>query len=426
MKIAKYKILILLLFYVVASSAQNNINSPYSRFGLGILHGKNINTELMGMGGVAFAINDPTMVNPANPASYAAFDSTSFIFDASLIGSIENLKTNQESERSSSMTLNYVLLGFPITNWWRASLGVMPYSKIGYDVQLTVELDYFSDVVNNLTGDGGLNQFYIGNAFKITKNLKVGFDATYVFGEGNRSSIVYYPDSLFIRSTKQNNSTTGADFIFDYGLQYDIHLSDKRLVRIGLVYANTFKMKATRSSIGYTMNGGYGSYTEAIQDTIYYNPNEKGEIVIPQQVGVGLTFIESNRWQLSADFAWQQWDKFEVFGQSDSLTNAWRVAVGGQYTPKFTSISNYFTKMTYRAGFNYEKTYLYLFGTQISQYGISFGLSLPLKNSKSGIDIGFEFGKVGTTENNLLQTNFVNFSLGISIFESWFNKRKYN
>ena len=75
MKIAKFNIVIFLLFFSFALTAQNTINSPYSRFGLGILHGKNINTVSMGMGGVGIAINDPTMVNPANPASYAAFHS---------------------------------------------------------------------------------------------------------------------------------------------------------------------------------------------------------------------------------------------------------------------------------------------------------------------------------------------------------------
>jgi hypothetical protein len=426
MKIAKFNILFVLLIFSVALSAQNSINSPYSRYGLGALHGKNINTVSMGMGGVGIAINDPTMVNPANPASYAAFDSTSFIFEASLIGNFDNLKTNTASEKSSYMTLNYVFLGFPISKWWKTSLGVMPYSKIGYDVKITVELDNFSNVVNDLMGDGGLNQFYWGNGFNIGKNLKLGFDATYVFGEGSRSSLVYYPDSLYIKSTKTENTTTGKDFIFDYGLQYDIHLSKNRLLRIGLVYANTFYMKATRESIGYTLFGGYGEFTEDIQDTIFYNPDEQGLIVIPQQAGIGVTLLKNNSWLVSADFAWQQWKKFEAFGQNDSLKNAWRLSVGGQYTPKNTSISNYLTKMTYRAGFNYENTYLYLFGHQISGYGISFGLGLPLKNSKSGIDIGFEFGKIGTTEDNLLQTNYVNFSLGISIFESWFNKRKYN
>ena len=380
----------------------------------------------MGMGGVGFAINSPTMVNPANPASYAAFDSTSFIFEASLIGNFDNLKTNQASEKSSYMTLNYVFLGFPVTKWWKTSLGMMPYSKIGFDVKITVELNYFSNVVNDITGSGGLNQFYWGNGFNIGKNLKIGFDASYIFGKGNRNSLVYYPDSLYIRSTNIQNSTTGSDFIFDYGLQYDIHFNESRMMRIGLVYANTFYMNATRNSIAYTLLGGYGDYTATIKDTIYNNPDEKGLIVIPQQAGVGLSYQKTGRWMVSADFAWQQWEKFEAFGATDSLRNAWRIAAGGQYTPKFTSISNYFTKITYRAGFNYEKTYLYLFGTQISQYGISFGLSLPLKNSKSGIDFGFEFGKIGTTENNLLQTNYVNFSIGISIFESWFNKRKYN
>lgn len=426
MKIAKYNILFILILSSLILPAQNKINSPYSRFGLGILHEKNINVQLMGMGGVSLAMADPTMVNPANPASYAVFDSTSFIFEASLSGYMQNLKTVTDAERSSNMTLNYILFGFPINRWWKTSLGVMPYSQIGYDVKITVEVDNFSNIVHSMQGDGGLNQFYWGNGFKIGKKLRLGINSTYLFGQGNRSSLVYFPDSVYIRATKVTQSTEGADFIFDYGLQYDFQLKNYQLITVGLVYANTFYLRSTRNSIGYTMNGGYGDFVEDVQDTIFNTPDVKGLIILPNRFGTGITYQKKGRWIIGADFEWQQWKKFEAFGQSDSLNNAWRLAFGGQYTPKNTSISGFFSRVNYRFGFRYDDSYLSLFGKNITEYGISFGLGIPLKNSKTGIDFGIEFGKNGTIENNLMQTNFVNFSLGISIFESWFNKRKYN
>ncbi len=84
-----------------------------------------------------------------------------------------------------------------------------------------------------------------------------------------------------------------------------------------------------------------------------------------------------------------------------------------------------FKRITYRAGLRYNQSYLDFNGTQINEFGISFGFGFPMKKSKTGIDLGFEIGRRGTTNNNLIQENFVNVLLGISIQEHWFHKRKY-
>ena len=170
----------------------------------------------MGMGGLSLAVAEPTLLNPANPASFGAIDSSSFIIEISFNGYMQTLKTITNAERSSNMTLNYLFLGFPISKWWKTSLGMMPFSKIGYNVKLTIELPYFSNIVNSIEGDGGLNQFYWGNAFKVGKNLRLGIDGAYLFGNGSRSSLVYYPDSIYIRSTKITSNTKCSDFIFVY------------------------------------------------------------------------------------------------------------------------------------------------------------------------------------------------------------------
>lgn len=423
MKEIKAGILVLLLFTGFLGYAQK-INSPYSRYGLGILHGKNVNTPLRAMGGISIGVWNPTLINPGNPASYGKFDSTAIIFEVGVIGNFTNLTNSVQSESSSFATLSYVFVGFPITKWWRSSLGVLPYSKVGYDVKVIVPIENFSDVTNQFNGDGGLNRFFWGNAFNIGKNLRVGIDADFLFGEANRNSVIYFPDSLLIFGTKTQSSTRGSDFIFDYGLQYDFHLKNDRLLTLGLIYSNTFYLKAKREYSAYTFTGGVDD-VEYIRDTIVYEPEEEGLVILPDKVGVGFMYAEKDRWLIGADFEWQNWEKFESFGNTDSLTNAWRISIGGQFIPKHTSISSLFKRMAYRVGFRYESSYLNIFGNQINEYGISFGFGFPMRKSNTELDLSFEAGRRGTTNDGLIQSNYINVTFGVSIHENWFHKRKY-
>lgn len=425
MRIIKIHLILILTVLSLNINAQTGINSPYSRYGLGQLHGENLNTATLSMGGLSIGVHDPTAVNPANPASYGSLDSSSFLFELGVAGNITSLKTTQLSESGYDATLSYIFAGFPITRWWRSGVGIMPYSKIGYNVEVVIEVENFSDVVHSFTGDGGLNQIFWGNGFNISKNFRAGVDITYLFGQSSRSSMIYYPDSAFIFGTKVESKIRGGGFIFDYGLQYDIVINSTTQATIGLTYANKFDLNAKRSYLSKTITGGYGDEVETVKDTVEYIPDEKGTIVVPQRFGFGVTFKKEGRWLVGADFEWQNWEEFGAYGIADTLSNSWRVAVGGEFIPKHTNISSLFKRITYRGGLRYNQSYLNFGGTQINEFGISFGFGFPMKKSKTGIDLGFEIGRRGTTDNNLIQENFVNVLLGISIQEHWFHKRKY-
>jgi hypothetical protein len=107
-------------------------------------------------------------------------------------------------------------------------------------------------------------------------------------------------------------------------------------------------------------------------------------------------------------------------------------SLGGFVIPKINSISSYWNRVTYRAGLRFEKTGLLVNGTPtgtnftpIDDFGISFGLGLPLDNRYSSVNIGLEYGKKGTTSNNLIQENYFNFRLSLSLTDiNWFIKRK--
>ncbi|MGA9269483.1 MAG: hypothetical protein WBV45_02595, partial [Lutimonas sp.] len=87
-------------------------------------------------------------------------------------------------------------------------------------------------------------------------------------------------------------------------------------------------------------------------------------------------------------------------------------------------ISSYFNRITYRAGFHYQKSGLVVNDTEINEYGISFGVSLPIGLKLSNVNMGFEMGKRGTTDNNLIEENFYNFRLSLSLNDKWFRKQK--
>ena len=425
MRVNKLYILLIITALSLSAVAQTGINSPYSRYGLGKLNGENLNTSAMSMGGLSLGIHNTTAINPANPASYGSLDSSSFLFEVGVAGSITRLSTTALSESGYDATLSYIFVGFPVTRWWRSAAGVMPYSKIGYNVEVTVEVENFSDLIHSFTGDGGLNQVFWGNGFNITKNFRAGVDITYLFGQSSRSSMVYYPDSVFIFGTKVESKVKGGDFVFDYGLQYDINLNNSTQATIGITYANKFDLNSKRSYLSKTLTGGFNGEVETVKDTILYVSDEKGTVVVPQRLGLGLVVEKEGRWLVGADFEWQNWKEFASFDVPDTLSNSWHVTVGGEFLPSHSSISSLFKRMTYRAGLRYNQSYLDFGGTKINEFGISFGFGFPMKKSKTGVDLGFEIGSRGTTDKNLIKENFFNIVLGISIQEHWFHKRKY-
>lgn len=425
-KLKKIAAFILMVLVTMGLQAQTGIDSPYSRFGIGQLENKSANARLRAMGGISNAIGSNSFINTSNPATYARFDSMSFLFNAGVSAGSATLRTSTQSETASNARLTYMSIGFPVTPWLRASAGLLPYSSIAYDVLIPFQNELTGNYAKAFSGSGGLNRFYVGSALSISKNLSVGVNANYVFGKSSNSVLLHFFDSVYYANTKIENQIQVNSFLFDYGLFYMADLGSDYNLHAGISYKQEMNLKAKREFAVKSISGGVNGNLELVRDTIDYRPEEKGELLLPQGIGLGLAIEKKNSWLVGADFNWQNWEKFEAFGQSDSLTNAWNIAVGGQYTPPHTSISKYWKRITYRAGLRYDQTYLNLRGEAINEFGISFGLGLPVPRSLTSVDVSLELGRRGTVANNLVQETFVNFTLGVAIYERWFVKRRYH
>ncbi len=416
-----------IVFFVLVSieaSAQVSVNSPYSRYGVGDLATRQ-NGYNFSMGGVALAISNPRYVNPFNPASNTAFDSLSFIFSGGVSSKIGTLKTDQLSANTNYATMGYLLFGFPITKWLKSSIGIIPYSNVGYDIVDKQNLTGIGNTNFFYKGSGGLNQFYVNFGAQLTKNLSVGATSSYLFGKANLAKFIYFPDSTGILHTRIDNYIEVGDLTYDFGIQYKKPIGNDLTIGFGAIYAPKQNVSAIENYLARTYSGS-STGVEYYRDTIESRIENRGVLVIPEKYGFGVMLKKKENWMVGADYSWQNWSKYKAFGVSDSLQNSMQFSIGGEFQPNRNAVTSYWKLVTYRLGFRYNKTYLEVRNTQINEFGISFGVALPIPRSLSTVNFGVEVGRTGTTASNLIQENFVKFTLGIDIWERWFVKRKYN
>lgn len=421
-KIKHILLAISILFVGTNVYAQSDLSSPYSRFGLGDINTGSPNTILKGMGGISNAISSHNILNPNNPASFGAIDSLSFLFDAGFYIKTASYTTSNLTENGSNASFDYASVGLSATKWWKMGLGIMPYSNREYNDITTHHGPGKYNV--DFIGEGGLSRVYFANAFRITKNLSVGVNASFIFGTLSDLTTIYYPDSTYYINGRRSIDMKINDFKFDYGILYSIPIKDYK-VNIGLTYSQGGNINAKRDLFIRSMFNGFDNQVENPIDTLAYSINQKVSFRIPHGFGGGISLEKNNRFMIGADFNWTGWKGFELNGASDNLQNSWNIAVGGEYKPKATSISKYYKRIAYRAGFHYDQTYYNVNGTSIDKFGITFGLGLPVPRSLTSFNVAVEIGSMGTIKNKLVKENYFNISIGMSIYDRWFVKRKY-
>ena len=432
MKNTKSKRLILTVFIAMLCSVafpQADVDSPYSMFGIGQVREKTMNVRLKGMGGVSNAMFNRSMINPGNPASYALLDTLSFLFDAGLYAKSSNFSTSSLSETAACATFDYMAMGFALTKWWKVTVGAQPYSNVGYNIVTSLydaQLGNYSQVFQ---GEGGLNQAFVGNAFPLGKHFAVGVNVNYVFGDSKSTTTLTYPDSTFIICSRRSRDVMVSSFMFDYGLLFHTNLSEDLTLALGATYNQKINLRGAQTVFIRSIEAGdniSSTSTEYLIDTIYYKKSKDATFTMPHALGFGFSLQKNNRWTIGADFNWSQWSKFARNGVPDmNLQNSWNVAVGGEFIPTSTTLSSYWTKVSYRLGGFYEQSFLNIDGQSINKIGVSAGMTLPVPKSLSKVNLALEVGNCGTKSAGLIQERYVNLSVGVSIHERWFLKRKY-
>ena len=402
--------------------AQNEISIPYSSYGIGMVNHSS-NGILDAMGGVSYAMQNPYYINFRNPASYAAFDSLSFIADAAASVYSSHLSQRQMTQRNTYAKPGYLAIGLPVTRHWRTSIGIKPFSDIGYNIETVKNIENIGDVTYIYSGKGGLNQLYWGNAFKICKGLSIGLNVSYIFGSVYAYSNTEFEGTNFFNSYV--NDAYHVDGIYlDAGLQYVFNIGENHRVGLGAVYSNTAYIWAKEKLLVNSYSGNYVS--TILYDTVFSQDGMRGRLVIPQSAGGGLSYSYKDKITIAGDVTWRDWTHFSFMKPSnDTMQNSISTSLGFQFIPDPLS-NKFFRKMAFRIGGHYSTGELLLRNKPISEFGVSIGVGVPLTtfNTHSSLNILFEYGKTGTLANDLIRQDYFRFSFCFTLQERWYQRVK--
>lgn len=401
-------------------------NSPYSRYGIGDIF-PNQNILNRGMGGISIAYHDLQSVNFSNPATYSRLKLMTY--DVGLDYSSRTLRTTNTTNNYQSAYLipSYLVLGFPLSKSknWGMVLGMKPDSRVNYDLVTRGRLPGIDSVLNQYTGEGGSYRGFTGFAYG-SKNFSIGFNTGYVFGSRNYlSKRILVNDTISYQPARFTDSTHFGGLFFQTGMQYQIPLSKKTFIRLGLTYGLDMRLNAKRSTSREIY--GIGQRGEFVIDSIFKSVEERGTITVPGSIGFGLLLENADKFLISAEFSQTPWSQYRFYGKPDALRDNWVFRVGTQLIPDIAG-KNYWGRVAYRAGFYYGPDQVDI-GTDMNIWAFTFGTGLPVRrsfytNQYTTINLAFELGGRGTKQNSIRESLF-RLSLGFNLSDLWFNKRTY-
>lgn len=425
--------MVLIICGLSGFAQNNNTTSPFSRYGIGDLHHYGYG-RTAAMGGASLGSRHSVQINSANPASYNANDSLSFIFDFGVDGTYSKYKSATGKMKANDINFRYFSLSWPVTKWFGAGMGIQPFSDMGYEVAFSEALTGVGTVYHNYQGEGTTSKAFFGASISPFKGLSLGANLNYIFGRLNQNAGIGF-DSADLFYISRNESTRLRDFTLTYGLQYDLQLKKNQYLTLGVTFEKQSDLTALHSlytqKIITVNSSSLSNYIDSI-------PEGKSSIKLPSTFGIGLSYNKVNKLEINADYYYAGWSNSQtnfVFDPTKKtynaerdplITNQSRISAGFEYIPDAASIRSYMKRVRYRAGIHQENSYLKLNNHQIKEFGVSFGAGFPFPKSKSTANFALEFGKQGTTTDNLVQNNYTKFSLYLNLYDYWFVKRKFD
>ena len=415
-------ILGLLVLSTITISAQRNSASPYSYFGIGE-NFEAVTVEQASMGGIGVALKDKFHLNFTNPAANADLSVATYAVGGSL--NFLTLKEQGTSQSGNSTNLRYISLAFPMGKKAGFSVGLQPFSSVGYsllDSHIEGDASLFS-------GEGGTNKIYASFGMYILEGVSLGIETGYIFGNLKNSILNQRANTALATKHEETINIRGGQF--KLGAQYKRELKNKLNLYSGVSIALESNLSAQGNERMYSLS--FANSGQEVPREDFFNKTINGDVNIPMKTIFGVGLGEINKWYVGINQQFQS-----ALGTNSSLISngggykyddSSKFSIGGYYIPKANSISNYWDRVTYRAGLRFEDTGLLVKTnndfTAIKDFGINVGLGLPLPRQLSNINIGFEYGQKGTIDNNLVKEEYFNVRLSLSLNSiKWFDKRK--
>lgn len=424
--IAIFRSLLLLgcfAFYSVAARAQvTNTSSPYSRYGLGDREAIGYNKSL-GLGGVALALRDKNMMNATNPASFSSQDSMSFILDIALKGRyVLSQAANGKTHTESAANVHHVGMQLPMGKYFGLGMGFQPFTQMGYDVTRYETDPKLLSQIGNIRyhhhGNGGVNEAFLGVAFKPVSNLSIGVKGRFLFGSLNYAQDMYIPNHPIYADVRFDDRVVLRGYGVTVGGQASIPFSEEKRLRLGAIaeFVPVLNAEHRKEVSQIYLNNNFQVANNFLSGT--------ESVTYPLRYGGGM-FYEGRNLSYGADFTLQDWSSFRYRNTEQKYGLSYSANVGLQWVPNPTDLRYYFKRVQYRFGAYYSQLPMIVNDQPLHDAGLTLGFGFPYKYFASVFHTAFRLGMRGNTNHGLIREFYGEFVIGVSFNDVWFVKRKY-
>lgn len=415
-----------------ASAQTNGSNSPYSRYGFGLMNdgGQGFNK---GMSGTGLGMRHGKQLNAQNPASYSAIDSTSFLFDIGMSMQLGKLSWEGNKATAKNTSIDYISMGFRLAKGLGMSIGALPYTTIGYSLAdySTFDRGNTGQVVqyNQYDGEGGLHYAYAGLGWEPVKNLSVGMNAGYLWGTQSHVVSVSFLDAS-IAATRRTYAADIRTYKLDFGAQFTKRLTKKDVVTLGATY-----------SLGHGIRSAARFYDQSVLNTAVTGGDTlstKNAFELPHAFGVGLGWQHGRSWRFGVDYTLQKWGTvkypalksaagggYTYLATKDQFSDRSKLSIGAEYVPNPEGVKRA-QRVRYRMGASMANSYTKINGQDGPRdYQVSLGVGLPIlnfHNNRSLLNIAAQYERVEPRFPGQIAENYFRISIGLSFNENWFAK----
>ncbi len=397
--------------YAAGNAQTGNLtSSPYSLFGLGkqneVVSGK---TNALGKSGIA--LGSESEINSLNPASFATIPKNSVFFDIGMKN--ENSKYVGSKDQQENNISNFANISMALAFDEKSGIGfsLFPYTDVGYNIAAvsgTIE-GSSSLYTSNVSGSGGLNTFQLNYGREIANGLNLGASVNYYFGKINEvETVALQADNLIIDETHRYKGIR-----FGVGAQYKLRDN----LGFGLVINLPTSLSGSKEQTVSSMISG-------VENEIETNDQSKiDSFRMPAEIGIGTKYTYK-AFTFNADYKIGFWkgtnEEDTAIGE---FSNQQFLGGGIEY---FRGGRNYFDRMRFRLGGNYDTGYMSVQGSKITNTAVTAGFGLPLGyRGNTMINLSYSYGQRGQVSNTLIRENYHLISINLSLEEIWFTKRLF-
>ena len=414
-----YLRLVYTLFLYFSFSMSQSI---YNSYGLGLPKSTFYASE-NGLGSIGLVPNFTNKVSIGNPSTWkylkhsyinSTYESQSFKLNKSIVS----------SEGSQFGGIQFLI---PIRNEYAIGLSVKPVNNLNTFLKTdTVRYLMHDDnlsVSREFKSGGGVMASSFAFSLPINSKMNVGLSFDSFFGSSRTEKSIIV-NNVYYRSLGINTFKGSSYNVFFSG---DFFESNKIILSI---YSGVVKTNAPLSAYAYNFDLFEDTDGDLIPTSNDF-PNDTNvdtmkveNIYAPNSFSLGFNLDFKN--SLNTYFEFQLWNdnaqNIKNLGLfDDQIVSNYHIGGG---LVKFGDIydKDWQDKITFRLG-AYRKDYKMLsMGNNIIENGLSLGLGIKFGNTANQLDLSFNNG-TRSSENNFSET-FKQFSIGISVGDVWFLRRR--